>query len=169
MAAWLDAVLSPLKAAGETVQKAVETRDAVKFGEATAGLYAQIRAAYDAATAIQERESALREENESLKRRLVELEALQARKARYELKELPPGVVICTLKEGMDATGDPQRACHHCYENGKISALQSRGVHNGLETLCCNGCGSELKAGIFQAPKPVQYRKPRSMRRVTDA
>jgi hypothetical protein len=154
----VDTVFAPLKAAGETIQKLLETRDAVKIGEAKATLLAQISAAYNTAAAIQVREAELRVENESLKRRLMERESLGARKARYELKTLPPGVVICSLKQGMDAASDPQEACHYCYENGKISALHRRGMRNGVDILYCQGCGSELKIGQFEPPPAVPYR-----------
>ncbi len=160
MANVIDAVFAPLKATGETLQKLVETRDAIKFGEIKAALLAQISNAYNAASAVQEREAALREENETLKRRIMELESLEARKARYELKTLPPGVVVCSLKQGMDATRDPQYACQTCYENGKISALHSTGIHNGLEDFVCNGCGAKLRTGQFQPPTPPPFRSP---------
>jgi hypothetical protein len=158
MANVVDIVFAPLKAAGETIQKLFETRDAIKFGEIKAALLAQISAAYNTAAAIQEREAALREENESLKRRLMERESLEGRKAHYELKTLPPGVVICFLKPGMDAARDPEKACHRCYENSKISALHSRGERNGIEIFDCKECGAEFKTGHFEPPQPAPYR-----------
>ena len=158
-ASWVDAVFSPIKTTVETLKKAVETRDAVKFGEITAGLYAQIRAAQDAALAVQEREAALRDENDALKRRLVESESLNARKARYELTTLPPGIVICTLKQGMEGFGDPQHACYICYENGKIRALNSSEVRNGLRTWTCTECRTQVNSGHFQRPEIVNTRR----------
>jgi hypothetical protein len=159
MATWFDAVVSPLKSAVEATQKFVEVRDEVKVQELKTTLLRQISDAYNAAFTFHERETALREENEALKRRIVELESLEARKAQYELKTLPPGVVICVLKQGVQSARDPQQACHSCMENGKISALHSRGVQHGLETLVCNGCHAELKTGHFVPPSPAPFRR----------
>jgi hypothetical protein len=153
MANVIETTFSQLKTAVEALQKVIETRDAIKIGETKATLLAQVNAAYEAALAIQKRESAPREEYESLKRKLMDGESLEARKARYELKTLPPRGIVCSLKPGMDATRDPQYACHTCYERGKISALHSGGVKNGIERFHCNECGSDLKTGTFVAPQ----------------
>ncbi|MEA2951806.1 MAG: hypothetical protein QOJ96_1326 [Alphaproteobacteria bacterium] len=158
MAAWFDSVVAPLKIAVEATQKFVETRDEIKVQELKVTLFRQISDAYNAAFAFHERETALRAENETLKKRLMDREELDARKACYELQTLPPGVVVCSLKSGIDAARNPQRACHTCYENGKISALNSRGIRHGLEALVCNACGCEVKTGYFQPPQPVQTR-----------
>jgi len=162
MANVIDTVFAPLKAAVEAIQKAVETRDAIKLGEIRAALLAQISSAYNAASAVQEREAALREENEDLKRRLMERDTLQARKARYELKTLPPGVVVCSLKQGMDTSTDPQYACYKCFENGKISPLQSGGFRSGIERFHCDECGAKLKTGkpSFATPPILPLRGP---------
>jgi hypothetical protein len=147
------AALSSFNSTIEALQKAIETRDAIKFSEIKVGLLAQIQVAYNAAAAVQQREAELREENESLKRRIVEFESEEARKARYELKRLHPGITICELKAGMDAARDPQQACYTCYERGKIRALHSDGVIRGVEKLHCGECGAVLRAGTYEAPQ----------------
>jgi hypothetical protein len=158
MATWFDAVVSPLKTAVEATQKFVEVRDEVKVQELKTTLFRQISDAYNAAFTFHERETALRAENEGLKRRIVEFESSEARKAQYELKSLPPGIVICVLKPGVQSARDPQQACHTCMENGKISALHSRGILHGIETLFCNGCHAELKTGHYVPPPPAPFR-----------
>jgi hypothetical protein len=73
MAAWLDAIMSPLNAAGEGIQKLIETRDLVKFGDALGKVYAQVLTAQQGALAAQARETALSEEVRELKKRVGEL------------------------------------------------------------------------------------------------
>jgi hypothetical protein len=153
MANPIDIVLSSFNSTMEAIQKVVETRDTVKLGEIKSGFFAQIEAAYNATAAVHEREAALREENEGLKRRIAELESAETGKSCYALKRLHPGITICVLKEGMDASRYPQQACYTCYQRGEIHPLQSSGVKNGIERLHCDACDTTLKAGTFVAPE----------------
>jgi hypothetical protein len=158
MANWLDTITAPIKTARDTVSQLVEVRDSIKFAEIKTRLLAEISAAYVAATAVKEREAALSEENERLKRDIAELKARRCKLENYELKRLPPGVVVYLPKHGTEESKQPHYACATCYQRGEIQPLQSRGTHCGLEKLHCQGCGSELKTGHFEPPKPVQTR-----------
>jgi hypothetical protein len=75
MSGWIDAVISPLKAAGGTAQRLLEIRDTVKFGEAIAKLQSELLSAQRGALTAQEREATLLDEVMQLKRRNSELEA----------------------------------------------------------------------------------------------
>jgi cell division protein FtsB len=160
MVTWFEAVISPLKAAAETAKKAVEIRDEIKIQELKTVLHRQISDAYNAAFAFQQRESALREENEKLKHEIVELKAFEARKARYQLQTIPPGIVVCALKPGAQTGSDPEYACQTCCENGQINALHRSNPQNGIQIWTCNGCDAKLRSGTFQRPEQSGRRSP---------
>lgn len=154
MASWLEIVTAPFKTAREMSAQFVEVRDAIKFGEIQTKLYAEITAAYEAATTMREREAALIEENSTLKRRVAELETRKAQLEKYERKRLPPGVFVYALKADMQSAEGPHYACEKCYSNGVISSLNSILVHNGIETLRCITCNSDVKTGYHVPSKP---------------
>lgn len=152
MASFVDAITSPLKAAGELAQGLIEIRDTVKFGDAIIKLQAQIMAAYQGASAAQARELAMSEEIRALKARVAELEAWEAEKQRYKLEELPPGVFVYALKPET-AAGEPiHRICQTCYQRDKKSILQADEPGCGQQVLTCHECGTKLTTGYFKAP-----------------
>lgn len=59
MPAWLDGIMSPLNAAGQGIEKLIETRDLVKFGDELRKLYADILAAQRGAMTAQARGGAV--------------------------------------------------------------------------------------------------------------
>jgi hypothetical protein len=154
MASWLDVVTAPLKTAREMSAQLVEVRDTLKFGETKAKLQAEIMAAYDAAMDMRQRETALIDENATLKRRVSELETRNAQLDRYELKQLPPGVFVRALKPNVQPVEASHYACEKCYRDGQIQPLDSILIHNGIETLRCNRCGSDVKTGHHVPSKP---------------
>jgi hypothetical protein len=156
MASWLDTITAPFKTAREMSAQFVEVRDAIKFGEIKSKLQAEIMAAYDAAMDMRERETALIEENAVLKRRVAELEARKAQLDNYERKRLPPGVFVYALKANVQSAEGPHYACEKCYNNGVISSLNSILVHNGIETLRCISCNSDVKTGYSVPSKPIR-------------
>ncbi len=158
MAGWLDTITAPFKTAREMSTQFVEVRDTVKFGEIKSKLQAEIMEAYDAAMKMREREAALIEENSALKSRVADLETRKAQLDRYELKKLPPGVFVRALKANVQPVEEAHYACDKCYGDGKISPLNSILIHNGLETLRCNACGSDVKTGHYVPPRPTQTR-----------
>lgn len=150
MSNWIDAITSPLKAAGESIKGLVEIRDHVKFGEEVAKLTSQILAALQGAVAAQTREAALLNEISDLKKALVELDAWETEKNRYVLKKLPPGVFVYTLKPEMAGSDlDHHHICQTCYQRGKKSILHSDEPGNGIYHLMCNECGTKLQVGHF--------------------
>jgi hypothetical protein len=149
MSNWIDAITSPLKAAGESIKGLVEIRDQVKFGEEVTKIYSQILAALQGAVAAQTREAALLNEISDLKRRLVELDAWETEKNRYVLEKLPPGVFVYTLKPEMAGSDPEHHICQTCYQRGKKSILHSGESGNGIYRLTCTECGTKLQVGHF--------------------
>jgi hypothetical protein len=81
----------------------------------------------------------------TLKSRVAELEAWDADKNRYELKEIQTGVTAYTLKEGMEDGEIPHYLCPNCYTD-KTKKLLQREVRNPgmVKMLVCHHCGLEL-------------------------
>jgi hypothetical protein len=123
MATWLDAIMSPLNAAGEGIQKLIETRDLVKFGDVLGKVHAQVLSAQQGALAAQAREATLSEEIRTLKKHVADLEAWEAEKQRYELVALAPNVMAFSIKEAVRGNEPPHYVCANCYQEGKKSFL----------------------------------------------
>lgn len=149
MSNWIDAITSPLKAAGESIKGLVEIRDQVKFGEEVAKLYSQILAALQGVVAAQTREATLLNEISDLKKRLLELDAWETEKNRYVLEKLPPGSFVYTLKPEMAGSDPEHHICQTCYQRGKKSILHSTVSGNGIYFLMCKECGTQLEVGHF--------------------
>ena len=146
MAAWIDAIVDPLKAAGETAQKLVEVRDAIKTGDMARELLAHILEAQQATLSAQAREAALTEEIGGLKARLIEFETWETEKQRYELAEYRPGTFAYAIKEATRGAEPVHRICPNCYERRVKSILQhvlrSRA---GYEKVHCPACSNDFK------------------------
>ena len=140
MASWVDAIMSPLKAAGDMAQGLIEIRDTVKFGDAIIKLQAQIMSAYQGAATAQARETAMSEEMSRLKARVTELERWEVEKERYQLQRHEPGVFVYALKPDM-AKGEPaHEICQACYQRGQKSILNCGEQHYGVTKLHCPSC-----------------------------
>jgi hypothetical protein len=158
MASMIETITSPLKAASETLEKMLAIKGVLEHGDEIRKLHENVVTGLKAAAAWHVQQIAMQDEIDSLKRKVVELEVRNAKLDQYETKELPPGVFVMVLKPGVQISEGVHRACQKCHQDGKIYPLQSRGTHRGLETLHCQGCGSELQTGHFEPPKPVQTR-----------
>jgi len=145
MAGWIDAIMSPLRAAGDVAKDLVDIRDTVKFRDAVIKLQAQILSAQQGALTAQAREAQMVEEIRRLKAHVAEIEAWAAQKERYELKELRSGVFVYALKPGMEGGEPPHQICQICYQRGKRSILHADEQHNEVYHLTCHGCGTQLQ------------------------
>jgi hypothetical protein len=149
---WADAIMSPLKAAGDVAKGLVDIRDTVKFGEAVIRLQGQILSAQQGALAAQSRESELGDEIRALKARVAEVEGWEAEKKRYALEQLPPGKFVYSLKPDM-AHGEPlHKLCQTCFQRGKKSILHADDPSSGQYTLTCYECNQYLTVGHYQPP-----------------
>jgi rubrerythrin len=155
MPAWLDAITSPLSAASEGVQKLIEMRDLIKFGDALGKLQAQILSAQQGALAGYARELALLEEIGTLKTRVTDLEAWSTQKQRYERRNVGYTAFAYVLKKSERGTETPHWACTNCYEHGKIVTLQyGRLKDKGPPVWRCPSCKNEIDPGVATADWP---------------
>ncbi|KQZ32159.1 hypothetical protein ASD50_13795 [Mesorhizobium sp. Root552] len=87
-----------------------------------------------------------------LEKELVRFENWETEKQRYQLEELPPGILVRSLKPGMENGEIPHKICANCYEKGIRSYLHNRGQSHGLTHWKCHTCGFDEKTGKFIKP-----------------
>jgi hypothetical protein len=157
MATWLDSITSPLNAASEGIQKLIEVRDLVKFGDALGKLQAQILSAQQGALAAYAREATLLEEIGVLKKRVTELEAWDAEKKRYELVALAPNVMAYSIKAEMRGAEPPHYICANCYQVGRKSFLNQVVRGTNIDAFHCKTCDERLTIDKGGPPASAMY------------
>jgi hypothetical protein len=88
-------------------------------------------------------QAALVETVSELKKRMAELEAWDADKQRYELKDIGLGSLAYTVRETMRGGEHPHQICAACYQHGRKSILQPR-VGGSGKLLFCPECKTEF-------------------------
>ena len=148
MANWIEDVLSPLKTATGLLQEAIEIRDATKFRDTVGKLQTQILAAQQSAVSAYSAQTAMSEEISQLKAQVTRLEAWDAEKQRYELKDVGLGSVAYAIKESERRGEPPHQICAACYQHHRKSFLQphSRNMH---KLLICADCKAEIAIGVI--------------------
>ncbi len=144
--------VSSLKAASDIAKGLVSIRDATLINEKIIELQRAILAAQSDAFAAQTGLLELHELNRDLEQRLAKAASWQAEAHRYELKKLPPGAFVYSLKADSAAGEPPHYLCPTCFGLQRKEILQSTGPSNGIETLHCNGCHAEIRHGISTIP-----------------
>jgi hypothetical protein len=144
MSTWLDTIMSPLNTAGQGIEKLIETRDFIKFGEELRKLHSAILAAQRGAMTAQANEATLLEQVRELKKRVTDLEAWDAEKARYQLVALAPDVVAYAIKPHAAGVEPAHYICANCYQRGSKSHLQKAITGTHVDKYRCNECKEEL-------------------------
>jgi hypothetical protein len=144
MPAWLDGIMSPLNAAGQTIEKLIETRDFVKFGDELRKLYADILSAQRGAMTAQANEAALLEQVRELKKRVTDLEAWEREKERYQLVALAPNVLAYSVKASARGTEPSHYICANCYNSGRKSFLNQITRGTRVDVFHCINCNERL-------------------------
>ena len=129
--------LSAIKSAFDIAKGLKDIDDATRRNAAVIELQEKILTAQQAQATLIETVSNLEKEVTSLKN-------WEADKARYQLTELGPGVVVLSVKEAM-RNGEPfHRICANCASAGKKSYLQQHVRGTSVDRYKCNSCGEEL-------------------------
>ena len=144
MPAWLDAIMSPLKAAGEGLQKLIEVRDLAKFGDTFRKLLAEVLSAQQGALAAQTREAALLERISELEEEVTRFETWEREKQRYELKNLGFGSFAYMLKKEERGITPPHWVCANCYEHGHIATLRYVFAPKTGQRWLCPSCKNTI-------------------------
>jgi hypothetical protein len=147
MAAWLDAIMSPLNAAGDVIEKLIKTRDLVKFGDTFRKLLSEIIAAQRGVLEAAEREAALQARISELQKELTRFETWDAEAARYEMKTLSGDTFVMMLKPEARGAESPHWLCMNCFNDRKKSPFQyTPDIAAGRRAYQCHGCGSRIAA-----------------------
>ena len=99
---------------------------------------------------VNEERSALIERVRGLEKQVVQLEAWNAEKDRYELKAVEHGAFAYALKREAQGSEPPHQICAACYEHGKKSILQMKPRSIASSSLSmptiyrCPECKSEI-------------------------
>jgi hypothetical protein len=144
MSTWLDSIMSPLNAAGQGIEKLIETRDLIKFGDELRKLHAEILAAQRGAMTAQANEATLLEQVSKLKKQVTDLEAWETEKQRYELVALAPNVMAYSVKPAARGTEPPHYICANCYNVGRKSFLNQIVQGRSLDRYKCGNCDEVL-------------------------
>lgn len=155
MPTWLEAISSPLKSATETLQKLMEARELLKYGDTFRKLHGEILAAQASATSGYQRELDMLKKVSALEAKVAGFENWERQKQRYQAKQFDPGITVYELKADM-AEGEPiHHACPNCYAEGKARILQGTDkVLYRRRVRVCNACKSEFAYGP-ESPTPM--------------
>jgi hypothetical protein len=156
MANLIDAITAPLKAASDAAEKILEVKGILEFGDEIRELHTNVLAGLKAARVAELEQASMQQEILALKREVSDLKASKTKLERYELKRLPPGVYVYALKEAEKGTAEQPYMCVKCFNSGVISPLNSIMTFNGIETLRCITCNSDVKTGYSTPSKPVR-------------
>lgn len=154
----ITAAIAGLKNSYDLVKAAIAARDDVKLAEARQAVNDRIIDVQNAALALQEKQSAARDDIESLKESLraanakvAELEQMQAERGKYALHAISQGVHVYASKiddAGASATSEPQHyICQPCFdgpEKRKVvlnyAPRQRAGVYSVPASWSCPVC-----------------------------
>jgi hypothetical protein len=136
--------MTPLNSLGQGIEKLIETRDLVKFGDDLRKMHAEVLAAQRGAMTAQANEAALLEEVRELKKKVTDLEAWETEKQRYELVALAPNVMAYSVKATARGTEPPHYICANCYNVGRKSFLNQIVQGRSLDRYKCGNCDEVL-------------------------
>lgn len=92
-------------------------------------------------------QAALVSQVSELKKEMARFETWETEKQRYELEEMPPGILAYRLKPGMENGEPAHKICANCYNRNVKSLLHSLGSANGRTKWRCHTCGFDEHSG----------------------
>lgn len=96
------------------------------------------------AVALVEKYGAVLQERDQWKQKANHREENLMRLARYERKELIPGIFVRALKESEKTTEPEHYLCDNCYTEERESTLQREESSHGGVSYFCPKCGTRL-------------------------
>ena len=123
-----------------------DVHDATLFDSKVFELQRAILETQQSVFAANEERTALIEEIRAAKAQIARLEAWEAEKQRYELKDVGRGSLAYAIKETMRGGEPPHQICAHCYQKDHKRILQPHISGLGRE-LICPDCKATLSVG----------------------
>lgn len=158
MLAEFSTALTSLNAIAEIAKGMVGVRDAAMIQAKASELLAQVISTQQSAAAAVAAQLALLEEVRALKEKVRSLEAWEAQKQRYELKNFGGNTFAYALKPAMRNGETEHRACANCYQKGQISPLQFDGEIAGQDQYFCPACDKKFRFGERNSASPIHYK-----------
>ncbi|RQU16260.1 hypothetical protein DF153_21225 [Burkholderia cenocepacia] len=157
------AAIAALKSTVDLAKVAVAARDELKLAEMQQSINDRVIDVQNAALALQEKQSAARDEIDELKEqlrtanaKLAELERKRTDRDQYVLRELTTGVFVLASTVS-DASGNPAHfICQPCMDNKSIKAVLQQTGTMGTIKLKCPICTTEYRTGQHIPRPPIK-------------
>lgn len=137
----ISGAIAGLRAAVDMTKVAVDTRDAIKIGEAKSALIERLLDVQNACLALQESNAALvqdkhllAQEKRELEAQIVQMRDQANRLAQYERMHTPAGSIVFVDKTTKGSPDGAVYACASCMDEGKVSTLQP--IFRGNQLTC---------------------------------
>ncbi|THJ52574.1 SlyX family protein [Burkholderia sp. LS-044] len=159
----ITAAIAGLKNTIDIAKAAVAARDELKLAEMQQSINDRVIDVQNAALALQEKQSAARDEIDRLKdelretaAKLAEVEKKRTDRAQYVLHELTTGVFVLASTMS-DATGHPAHfICQPCMDNKAHKAVLQQTGTLGTIKLKCPECSTEYRTGEHVRRPPMR-------------
>jgi hypothetical protein len=151
----ISAAVTGLKTATDIAKGLMDLKTTAEVQGKVIELQGVILAAQSSALAAQSDQFTLLERIRELEREMAQLEAWDAEKKRYKLKDYGGGTFAYELKPE-EARGEPMhRVCAACYQKRHIAILQFVGQSSGQDHYRCLACKTDQWFGIhrYEAPR----------------
>lgn len=149
--------MAALKAVTEAAQGVITLRQGRVLREGLEQLQTKLLAAQLAAMTAQDDRAAAIQRVSDLEKQLVQAEAWNAEKQRYELKAVSPGAFAYALKPGSENGEPPHWLCARCYNESKKAILQESGTPTAAadrskKLWVCPVCRADIRVPMMVKP-----------------
>jgi hypothetical protein len=154
----ISALATSLKTAADVTKAMVGLRDEAKLQSKIIELQGIILSAQAAALSTQSSQLTLLQRISQLEKEMADMEAWDAEKKKYELKEISDGTFAYVLKEDAGTSEPAHWLCATCYQHGKKSLLQCLSRDDSETIFKCQQCRSYVNVNWNYQPGRELYR-----------
>jgi hypothetical protein len=156
-----EGVLGTLDTAYNLAKDLLNLHDAVARQAIVSQLQKEILSALESAVTSNRTQAAQIDEIRALKEEVARLEAWDAEKQNYVLKDVGLGNVAHVLKDGVQTGEAPHQLCANCFADGEKSFLKRTMYSIGHdEVLSCGRCGAEMYVKGMKRPEHSGGKSP---------
>jgi hypothetical protein len=150
--------IGSIKAAGDIAKAITGLRDAQTIQAKVIELQQVILSAQTSALAAQSDQFTLLQQIRELEAKMAKLEAWEAEKKRYQLRDFGGRTFAYELKP-QEANGEPiHRICANCYQKGHKSILQFSARSSGQDYYDCHECKTRPAFGVYSSSSDYDNR-----------